>query len=89
MSDANFGDVPIAARRGALKCGVAVVELATGRFALLEFTAGIQEIFAVEILPGTRCPAISGPFVAKDDALPIYAMPENWIAPGPQPARHP
>ena len=87
---ATFGDVPIAARRDALKCGVAVVELATGRFvALLEFTAGIQEIFAVEILPGTRCPAISGPFVAKDDTQPIYAMPENWISPGPQPARLP
>ena len=71
-----------------IKCGVAVVELATGRFvALLEFTAGIQEIFAVEILPGTSCPAVSGPFVAKDDTQPIYTMPENWIAPGPEPAR--
>jgi uncharacterized protein (TIGR03032 family) len=87
---ATFGDVPIAALRDKLKCGVAVVELATGRFvSLLEFTAGIQEIFAVEILPGTSCPAISGPFVAKDDTQPIYTMPENWIAPGPEPARLP
>src|SRR5262249_31096395 len=29
---ATFGDVPIAARRDKLKCGVVVVELATGRF---------------------------------------------------------
>ena len=58
-----------------------MVELASGKLAaLLEFTAGINEIFAVEVLPGTRCPAISGPFVAKDHTQPIYTMPENWIA---------
>ena len=85
---AVFGDVPIAARRDKLKCGVAVVELATGCVvALLEFTAGVHEIFAVEVLPGTSCPAISGPDVAKDNTQPIYTMPENWIASGPQPAR--
>ena len=85
---AEFGDVPIAARRESLKCGVAVVELASGKLAaVLEFTAGIHEIFAVEILQGTRCPAISGPFVAKDHTQPIYTMPENWIATDPQPRR--
>jgi uncharacterized protein (TIGR03032 family) len=85
---AEFGDVPIAARRGSLKCGVAVVELASGKLAaLLEFTAGINEIFAVEVLPGTRCPAISGPFVAKDNTQPIYTMPPDWIASNPQPRR--
>ncbi len=78
---AEFGDVPIAARRESLKCGVAVVELASGKlFSLLELTAGVNEIFAVEVLPGTHCPAISGPFVAKDNTQPIYTMPENWIA---------
>jgi uncharacterized protein (TIGR03032 family) len=85
---AAFGDVPIAAQRARLKCGVAVVELATGRdVALLEFTAGIDEIFAVEVLPGTRCPAISGPFVAKDDTQPIYTMPESWVPQPPQAPR--
>jgi uncharacterized protein (TIGR03032 family) len=81
---AEFGNVPIAARREPLKCGVAVVELASGKLAgLLEFTAGIHEIFAVEVLPGTRCPAISGPFVAKDNTQPIYTMPPDWIATNP------
>ena len=85
---AEFGDVPVAGRRESLKCGVAVVELASGNLAaLLEFTAGINEIFAVEVLPGTHCPAISGPFVAKDNTQPIYTMPENWIARQPQPTR--
>jgi uncharacterized protein (TIGR03032 family) len=77
---ATFGDVPIASQRGKLKCGIAVVELASGRLvALLEFIEGIDEVFAVETLPGTRCPAISGPFVAKDDTQPVYTMPENWV----------
>jgi uncharacterized protein (TIGR03032 family) len=83
---AEFGDVPIAARRGRLKCGVAVVELANGRLvALLEFTSGIDETFAVEVLPGMRCPAISGPFVAIDHTQPIYTMPQEWLPPPPQP----
>jgi uncharacterized protein (TIGR03032 family) len=77
---ATFGDVPIAADRGRLKCGVAAVELATGHtVALLEFTEGIHEVFAVEVLPGTRCPAISGPFVARDHTQPIFIMPDNWV----------
>jgi uncharacterized protein (TIGR03032 family) len=81
---AQFGEVPIAADRDRLKCGVAVVEPASGRLAaLLDFTAGINEIFAVEVLPGTRCPAISGPFVVKDETQPIYSMPEDWL---PQPS---
>jgi uncharacterized protein (TIGR03032 family) len=76
----TFGDVPIAAQRERLKCGVAVVELATGRLAgQLEFTAGINEVFAVEVLANTVCPAISGPFVAKDETQPIYTMPEKWV----------
>jgi uncharacterized protein (TIGR03032 family) len=77
---AALGDVPIAAQRERLQCGVAVVELATGRFiAQIEFTEGIHEVFAVEVLPGTRCPAISGPFVARDDTQPIYITPENPV----------
>jgi uncharacterized protein (TIGR03032 family) len=85
---AAFGDVPIAAERARLKCGVAVVEITTGRLvALLEFTSGINEIFAVEVLPGIRCPAISGPFVAKDETQPIYTMPEDWVYRPLQPAR--
>jgi uncharacterized protein (TIGR03032 family) len=84
---ANFGDVPIAAQRGRLRCGVAVVELVTGRLvAQIEFTEGIHEVFAVEVLPGTRCPAISGPFVARDDTQPIYIVPED---PVPRPGQTP
>ena len=45
-----------------LKCGVAVVDLASGRqVALLEFQSGIEEVFDVQVLPGVRSPLISGP----------------------------
>jgi uncharacterized protein (TIGR03032 family) len=80
IRETSLGDLPISAHRERLKCGVGVVELASGRLvALLEFTAGIQEIFAVEVLHGTRCPAISGPFVAKDGTQPIFVIPELWL----------
>ena len=60
--------------------GVTLFELATGRLVgLIEFTEGIHEVFAVEILPGMRCPAISGPFVARDETQPNYLMPENLV----------
>jgi uncharacterized protein (TIGR03032 family) len=87
---AAFGDVPIAAERQRLTCGVAAVELATGRtVALLEFTEGIHEVFAVEVLPGKRCPAISGPFVARDHTQPIYIMPDNLVPLPTSPGRPP
>ena len=53
---------PIADRRETLKCGIAVVDLASGRqVALLEFQSGIEEVFDVQVLPRVRCPLISGP----------------------------
>ena len=81
---ATFGDLPIAPQRDRLKCGMAVVELASGKLvSLLEFKEGIHEIFAVEVLSGTACPAISGPFVDKDNTQPIYTMPDHWVQKSP------
>ena len=75
-------------KRDELKCGMAVVELASGKIAsLFEFKEGIHEIFAVEVLGGTACPAISGPFVDKDNTQPIYTMPDNWAQNSPR-SRH-
>jgi uncharacterized protein (TIGR03032 family) len=59
----TFGGMPIAERRRELKCGVGVVDLGTGRLvAHLEFVTGVEEIFDVQVVPGTRCPALSGPY---------------------------
>jgi uncharacterized protein (TIGR03032 family) len=73
----TFGGVPIAERRDELKCGVAIVELATGRcVSVLEFHAGVDEIFDVQVLPGIGMPAISGPFAVQDSGQPIWVVPE-------------
>jgi uncharacterized protein (TIGR03032 family) len=73
----TFGGVPIAARRDQLKCGVGVVELGTGRVvALLEFQSGVEEIFDVQVLPGVRFPAISGPRPAREGGQPVWVVPD-------------
>ena len=49
----TFGGVPVADRRNELKCGVAVVELTSGRqVSLLEFHSGVEEIFDVQLIHG-------------------------------------
>jgi uncharacterized protein (TIGR03032 family) len=74
----TFGGVPIADRRAELRCGVAIVDLRSGRLAgHLEFQAGIEEIFAVGVLPGVRWPAVSGPYPELD------GVPTVWSAPDP------
>jgi uncharacterized protein (TIGR03032 family) len=53
--------VPIAARRDALKCGVAVVDLRRGtQIGMLEFQTAIEEIFDVQFLAGLRFPEVIG-----------------------------
>jgi uncharacterized protein (TIGR03032 family) len=74
---ATFGGMPIAARRPELKCGVGVVDLGTGRLvAHLEFVSGVEEIFDVQVLPGTRCPTLSGPYPSLDSGTPIWTVPQ-------------
>ena len=58
---ATFGGLPIAERLGELKCGVAVVDLRRGQVVgLLEFQTAVEEIFAVQVLPGLRFPEVMG-----------------------------
>ena len=53
--------VPLAERRDQLKCGVAVVDLRTGKVAaFLEFQTAVEEIFDVQVLPGLRFPEVIG-----------------------------
>jgi uncharacterized protein (TIGR03032 family) len=74
----TFGGLPIAARRGELRCGVGVVALRSGRLAAhLEFLSGVEEIFAIETLPGIRLPAVFGPDPDAD------GVPTIWSAPDP------
>ena len=74
----TFGGIPIAENRDKLKCGVAVVQRATGQgVAFLEFKQGIDEIFDVQVLPGLRFPAVSGPYPALDGGKTIWTVPEQ------------
>jgi uncharacterized protein (TIGR03032 family) len=76
---AVFGGLPIAQPREGLQCGVAIIDLQTGRhLARLEFQSGVEEIFSVEILPGIRFPAVSGPHPEVD------GVPTIWSAPAPE-----
>jgi uncharacterized protein (TIGR03032 family) len=53
--------VPLAERRDQLKCGVAVIDLESGRLiGSLEFQSAVEEIFDVQLLPGIRFPEVMG-----------------------------
>lgn len=69
-------DVPIVADREKLRCGLWVVDLRTGAVAAhLEFTAGVEEIFDIQVLPGIVSPYISGPGADKDVGAPLWTVP--------------
>jgi uncharacterized protein (TIGR03032 family) len=73
----TFGGVPIAEDREKLKCGVAVVDLESGRLvATFEFKSGVEEIFDVGVLPNVRMPAIRGPFSSKEGEATVWVVPE-------------
>lgn len=75
---AVFSGIPITERLTERICGVWVVNIETGEtIAFLRFEAGVQEIFAVQVLPGIRFPEIidwdetllGTSFVLPDEAL--------------------
>ena len=76
----NLEGLPIAQSIDSLKCGVAAVELATGQVtALLEFDAGIEEIFDVRVNPFARSPLFSGPDARNDGTPPIWIVPPTRL----------
>ena len=67
--------VPIVAHRDQLCCGLWVVDLRTGAIAAhLEFSAGVEEIFDVQVLPGIVSPYVSGPAAEKDVGQPLWTV---------------
>jgi uncharacterized protein (TIGR03032 family) len=56
-----FGNLPITAKGIDLQCGIWVVDVRSGQTVqLMQFQAGVEEIFAVEVLAGFRNPEILG-----------------------------
>lgn len=76
----TFDGIPIAENRESLRCGVAVVDMRHGKaVAYLEFKSGVEEIFAIEVVPNARLPFLSGPAPTDDAADAV------WIVPPPGP----
>jgi uncharacterized protein (TIGR03032 family) len=70
-----FSGLPLDSRRDELKCGVAIVELTSGRvIATFEFCSGVEEIFDVQIV-NARLPAISGPYAHEEGQKTIWVVP--------------
>ncbi|MBI3463625.1 MAG: TIGR03032 family protein [Planctomycetes bacterium] len=75
--------VPLAQRRGELKCGVAAIDLRSGQvIGLLEFQTAVQEIFDVQVLAGLRFPEVVG--FQKEEVQHTFIVPPDNLSP-PQP----
>ncbi|MCU0878147.1 MAG: TIGR03032 family protein, partial [Pirellulaceae bacterium] len=71
--------VPIAERREDLKCGVAAVDLRSGRLlGMLEFQTAVEEIFDVQLLPGSRFPEILG--FQQDSIAHTFVVPPEQVS---------
>jgi uncharacterized protein (TIGR03032 family) len=90
---AVFSGIPITERLKERSCGVWVLDVVTGEavgFVRFE-EGGVQEVFAVQVLPGVRFPdlindnadLLAGSFVLPDEAL--AAVPERLFTPAREP----
>jgi uncharacterized protein (TIGR03032 family) len=77
-----FGGLPVQQRCQNLLCGVAVVDLRSGQEAgFFEFTAGCEELYDVEFLPGVRRPMILN--LLRPEVHEAVTNPEScyWLRP--------
>ncbi len=82
-----FGGLPVQERFANLQCGVALIDTRNGtQLGMLHFTAGAQELFEVQFLPGLRRPmllnrdkpAVRDAFTAPEFSY--WLRPSNMIA---------
>lgn len=77
---ATFSGIPLVQRLKERTCGVWVVHIETGHtLGFLRFEAGVQEIFAVQVLPGARFPEMlewNDERMAQSYVLPDTALAE-------------
>lgn len=83
---ATFSGIPLVERLTERTCGVWVVDIRDGRtLGFLRFEEGVQEIFAVQVLPGIRFPEM---LEWNDDRLKhSYVLPDEALAAVPQKLR--
>jgi uncharacterized protein (TIGR03032 family) len=72
--------VPLAARRGELKSGIAVIDLRDGRrVAEAEFLTAVEEVFDVQVLQGPRFPEVLG--FQQETVRHTFVVPADGAAP--------
>lgn len=77
----TFSGVPIADKRALLKCGVAIVDIVSGKhLAHFEFLSGVEEIFDVRVLATARNPMLSGPMADSDRSKTVWYIPTVDLA---------
>jgi uncharacterized protein (TIGR03032 family) len=84
-----FTDIEITDDNSDRQSGVWAVHIGSGQtIGLLKFTGGVQEIFAVQALPGILFPEIihEGEYLASAYALPDEALREVAFTPAPAPS---
>jgi uncharacterized protein (TIGR03032 family) len=75
--------LPIAADPDRLKCGLAAVDLNSGQVvAHLDLASPVDEVFDVQVLPGVRCPYLSGPHIDREQGQPLWTIPPAGPGPG-------
>lgn len=73
-----FGGLPIGEHPDQLKCGIGVIDINTGQtVATFQFASGVEEIFAVEVLPETLHPKLVGPKLDETTDREIWVVPSN------------
>jgi hypothetical protein len=83
---AVFGGLPIAERHHDLRCGVAVIDLVSGRVvAKFEFLSGVEEIFGVDVITSHTHPVLSGASVDGNERE-IWVVPPEASHPGQLPS---
>jgi uncharacterized protein (TIGR03032 family) len=77
-----FGGLPVQERFSKLLCGVAIVDLRTGKqVGMIEFTSGVQELYEVLFLPNVMRPMILN--TEKEAFRQAFSAPEfsYWLRP--------
>lgn len=71
-----FGGLPIGEHPENLQCGLGIVDISSGQtIATLSFRTGVEELFAVEVLPGYINPKIVGPSLLQGEEKEVWVVP--------------
>ncbi|MCS7468792.1 TIGR03032 family protein [Stieleria sp. ICT_E10.1] len=73
-----FGGVPICQDRDSMRCGIVVIDWMSGQsLAFLEFESGVEELFDVQVMHGSKRTVVCGPYPREDQQLPVWVVPRG------------